>query len=94
MKITLSVTFDDWHDRDLLRRLAAEPNRSAAIREALRNRYAGVTLADVYRAIQELSRIYAGLKRTGLVEAACFDEVATDEPPDLADALDSLGTSS
>jgi hypothetical protein len=88
MKVTLSITFDSDRDREILRRLAAEPNRSAAIRTALRQHYMpGFTLEDIQREIRELSRI---MRRVDLISAP---PAATGEPPDLADALDSLGTS-
>lgn len=85
MKVTLSVTFDDQRDRDILRRLRSEMNRSAVVRQALRDYYGGPTLDDIYRAITDLGR--AGAVVTTNAVAADFGA----EPPDVADALDNLG---
>jgi len=91
MKVSLSITFDSNRDREILRRLAAElaGQRSAAIRQALREHYGQVmTMADLYR------EIIVAIQRAGAGMVARTDSApATDEPPDLADALDNLGTS-
>ena len=87
--MTISFTLDDKTDRDILRWLNSQPKkqRSKAIREALRAHigYGGVTLGDVYEAIQDL-------RRQGLVVVAQrVTSAYADEPPDVAAALDSLG---
>lgn len=90
MKVTVSFTLDDVEDRDILRWLEAQENRSAAVRRALRA-YLGrgeVTLADVYQAVRDLERRL----RAGAV--VCASPVnppeELEEPPDLAAALDAL----
>jgi len=90
MKVTVSFSLDAEADRDILRWLNSQPKkeRSKAIREALRAHIGrgGVTLGDVYEAIQDL-------RRYGLAVAAQGRQadVHTDEPPDVAAALDRLG---
>lgn len=90
MKVTLSFTLDDTEDRDLLRWLEGQENRSAAIREALRAYLGrgGVTLADVYQAVKDLERrLWSG----SVVAAGRADAPGDpEEPPDLAAALDAL----
>lgn len=85
---TVTFVLDTERDRDIVRWLEGQDNKSAAIREAIRAR-AGcghVTLAEVYEAIQEL-------KRGSWVSSASAQASTAggDEPPDVAAALDSLG---
>ena len=87
MKITVSLTLDSDRDRDVVRWLEAQENKSAAVREAIRTHLAGagsVTLADVLREIREL-------RRAGLSFSATSAAPARDEPPDVAARLDGLG---
>ena len=94
MKVTLPVTLDSERDRDILAALAGERNRSAAVRQALREHYSGghtVTLADILRELQAIPKGGCALRRAGVV-AAPGAGPAPDEPADLAEALNSLGT--
>lgn len=93
MKVTVSVTFNDENERDreLLRRLRAEPKsrRSATVRQALEEHYLlTATLRDLIRRLEKL------LEMTGRRQAAAQRPAgpAADEPADLAAALDQLGT--
>jgi hypothetical protein len=84
-----AITFvlDTVRDRDIVRWLEGRENKSAAIREAIRAHlgHDDITLVDVYEAIQDL-------KRGGWVPGAQKPAAtASDEPPDVAAALDSLG---
>jgi hypothetical protein len=84
---TITFVLDTVRDRDILHWLEGQENKSAAIREAIRAHLgrSGITLADVYVAIQEL-------KRGGWVPVPQAPATAaSDEPPDVAAALDSLG---
>jgi len=84
---TVTFVLDTVRDRDILHWLEGQENKSAAIREAIRAHLGrgGITLVDVYEAIQDL-------KRGGCVPGAQAPPVAaSDEPPDVAAALDSLG---
>ena len=89
-KMTVCFSLDSEIDRDLVRWLESLPKRgrSEAIRDALRTQltHGEVTLGDIYAAIMDL-------KRSGLTLAASQDraEGASDEPPDVAAALDNLG---
>lgn len=99
-KVTISFTLDSTEDRDILRWLEAQENRSAAIREALRASLGrgGVTLADVYQAVKDLERRLwsgsvvpagpTGQGPSGRGQADPPDE--PEEPPDLVTALDAL----
>jgi len=88
MNVFITVVFDDERDREVLRRLRAEPKgeRAEVIRQALREHYGrpGVTLDDVYRLLVELRKMG--------VQANATVEIEPGEPEDLADALDTLGT--
>jgi|YNPNPStandDraft_1061719.scaffolds.fasta_scaffold328695_1 hypothetical protein len=90
-KVTITISLDADEDRDLLRWLGRQENRSAAIREALRARVSGgVTLGDVYQAVKEVERLI----RSGVVVAgapAADNGEIWEEPPDIAAALDALG---
>jgi len=88
-KQTVTFVVDTERDRDILRWLGSQDNKSAAIRGAIREHLGrgGITLTDVYEAIQDL-------KRGGWTSAshAQPDNVEdSDEPPDIAAALDNLG---
>jgi hypothetical protein len=86
-KRTYSFTLDTEGDRDILRWLERQDNRSAAIREAIRASVAGgVTLGDVYRAIKELERKV----RAGIVVTS-EEHTDASEDPTLAAALERLG---
>ena len=86
---TITFVVDRERDRDILRWLEEQENKSAAIRAAIRAHLgrSGITLADVYEAIQDLKR-GAWL---AVPNAQAPAEVDNDEPPDVAAALDSLG---
>jgi hypothetical protein len=88
-KQTVTFVVDTERDRDILRWLGRQDNKSAAIREAIREHLGrgDITLTDVYQAIQDLKRGSwkpAPHTRSDNVENS-------DEPPDVAAALDSLG---
>lgn len=84
---TITFVLDTVRDQDLLHWLAGQENKSAAIRDAIRAYLgrSGISLADVYEAIQELKR---GGWAPGTPASAA---AAGEEPPDVAAALDSLG---
>jgi hypothetical protein len=89
-KVVVSFSLDTDEDRDLLRWLGRQENRSAAIREALRARASGgITLGDVYQAVKEVERLI----RSGVVVAGAPADNGEiwEEPPDIAAALDALG---
>lgn len=89
-KTTVTVSFDVEADKDLLRWVERQENRSAAIRGAIREHISrnGVTLGDVYRVVKELERkIEAG----AVVVAGGGDGGEEwDEPEDAAAALNAL----
>lgn len=89
-KLFVSFSLDAEGDRDLLRWLDAQENKSAAIRGALREHLGrGVTLGDVYQAVQDLARkVQAG------TVVVCGEPGApdVDEPAEAAAALDRLAT--
>jgi hypothetical protein len=86
---TITFVLDSERDRDILRWLANQENKSAAIREAVRVRlqHDGISLADIYEAILDLQR------RSWISSSAVqvSDASSKEEPPDAAAALDSLG---
>jgi len=91
-KTTLSFSFDTETDRNLLRWLTQQENRSAAVREAISNHIShnGVTLGDIYQAIQSLkaeigTRSFAAQSLPTLTDWPA-------EPTAAAAALDKLGT--
>jgi len=90
-KTTVTLSLDTETDKDILRWLDHQENRSAAIREAIRDHLGrgGVTLGDVYQAVKELERKL----QTGAVVGCGVQEQAEDwdVPPDVAAALDALG---
>jgi Arc/MetJ-type ribon-helix-helix transcriptional regulator len=89
-KVTRTFSYDRAADRDIDDWLEAQPNASDAVRAAIRAAIgeqqapAGVTLDDVYRAVQEL-------KDLGLRVREIAPATTVDEPPDVALALDNLG---
>lgn len=92
-KVVIPVSMDTEADRDLLRWLERQENRSAAIRDALRE-YIGrgsVTLGDVYQAVKELERkLQTGAMIVGGASQRSGDE--WEEPPEAAAALDALAS--
>ncbi len=88
-KLTGTVSFDTKTDRDILRWLDRQENRSAAVREAIRAHITrgGVTLSDVYQAVKDLER----KMRSGSVTIQANRDEDWHEDPDLAAALTSLG---
>jgi hypothetical protein len=86
---TITFVLDTGRDRDVLRWLQGQENKSAAIREAIRAHLAGeaVTLADVYEAVLDLQRCCW----PRLPDAQSTGAPTSEEPPDVAAALDSLG---
>jgi hypothetical protein len=94
-KITISWAVDEEDDRDILRWLARQENRSAAIREAIRDHLGrgGVSLGDVYQAVKAVERrleegVVVGDKGTGRQGDR---ETDWEEPAEPAAALDQLG---
>lgn len=91
-KTVVTVSLDTEADKDILRWLDQQENRSAAMRAAIREHLGGggVTLGDVYQAVKEIERrIEAGVV-VGRVQAGAGE--SWEEPPDVAAALDALGT--
>jgi hypothetical protein len=86
---TITFVLDTERDRDILRWLEGQENKSAAIREAIRTRLGneGITLADVYEAILDLQR----RSWVPASDAQASSAASSEEPPDVAEALDSLG---
>ena len=87
-KQTITFVLDTNRDRDVLRWLEGQANKSLAIREAIRAQMdrADVTLRDVLAAIQDLKRHNGRPAATGEGAAGIGDE-----PADVAVVLDSLG---
>ena len=88
-KVIIPVSLDIEADRDILRWLEKQGNRSKAIREAIREHLArgGVTLGDVYQAVKGLER---KLQAGAVVLSPSASGEEWDEPPDAAAALDAL----
>jgi hypothetical protein len=89
-KVTICFTLDADDDKDLTHWLDAQDNRSAAIREAIREHVGrhSVTVGDVLQAVRNLERkIKAGAVIAG--ESPTEGSEYT-EPPDVAAALDAL----
>lgn len=84
----ITFVLDTARDRDVIRWLETQENKSAAIRAAIRGHLSRseITLNDVYEAIQDLKRDGWAVK-----SESSGPEVSSDEPPDVAAALDSLG---
>jgi hypothetical protein len=88
-KHAITFVVDTERDRDILRWLGNQDNKSAAIREAIRLQLGrgGITLTDVYEAIQDL-------KRRNWAPASDSQPLNTAddcEPLDVASALNNLG---
>jgi hypothetical protein len=88
-KQTLSFTVDSETDKDVIRWLNRQGNRSAAIRAAIRSQIeGGVTLGTVYQAVKTLERkLEAGVVIHGTGDVV---QEEWDEPPEAAAALDAL----
>jgi hypothetical protein len=87
-KVFCNISLDAEADRDIIRWLDAQPNRSAAMRDAARSYLgrAGVTVADVLQAVHDLERKV----KAGGVVVQDAEAGGSDEPPDVAAALDAL----
>jgi hypothetical protein len=87
-KSFVTIALDSEADKDLIRWLGQQDNRSAAVRAAIRAQIQGngVTLGDVYQAVRDLERKLKG----GPVVIEGDQGEAYDEPPDVAAALDAL----
>jgi hypothetical protein len=91
-KTFTNISLDTETDKDILRWLERQENKSAAIRAAIREHIGrnGVTLGDVYRAVKGLEcKLEAGavVLAGGVQEGG---EETWDEPDDAAAALDAL----
>lgn len=90
-KQVINFVLNTEADRDIIHWLARQENRSAAIREAIRDHVgrSGVTLGDVYQAVKGIER---KLERGAVVVAGGGDQAEDtwDEPPEAAAALDAL----
>jgi hypothetical protein len=90
-KTVISFTVDSESDRDLVRWLDSQDNRSAAIRKALRDHIGkrGVTLEDIYEVVKGLEhKLQIGVIVTGASSTQSDD---WSEPPEAAAALNALG---
>jgi hypothetical protein len=93
-KTFASFSLDLEADRDILRWLERQENKSKAIRDALREHISGVgvSLGDVYQAVRDLERkLEAGAALGYAVPALKVEVDDWDEPPDVAATLDALG---
>jgi hypothetical protein len=91
-KTFTNISLDTETDKDILRWVERQENKSAAIRAAIREHIGrnGVTLGDVYRAVKELER---KLETGAVILAGGAGESEGeewDEPDDAAAALDAL----
>jgi hypothetical protein len=91
-KTFTNISLDTEADKDILRWLERQENKSAAIRAAIREHIGrnGITLGDVYRAVKDLER---KLEIGAVVIAGGAGEPEGDlwdEPDDAAAALDAL----
>ena len=88
-KITVTFSLDSERDKRILRWLQGLPKRkkSEAIREALTAHLGqnGITLRDIYEAIQDLKRCDAAVAPTSDTESQ------SDIPADVLDNLGKLG---
>ena len=90
MAVIVNISLDEEHDKDIMRWLGKQPNRSAAVREAIRAYMAkseGVTLADVLAAVQALPG-----KLSGVVVSGETVSVEGEEPEAAAAHLNGLLT--
>lgn len=86
--VIVNISLDPEHDRDVLRWLGKQPNKSAAVREAIRSYMAkeeGVTLADVLAEIKALPSRFSVVATT--VESTTPEG---EEPKAAARNLDGL----
>jgi hypothetical protein len=91
-KRVTTFTLDSETDRDIVRWLERQDNKSAAIRKAIREHIggAGVTLGDIYQAVKDLERkVAAGVAVIDSASLRSIDD-NVEEPPDAAAALDAL----
>jgi Arc/MetJ-type ribon-helix-helix transcriptional regulator len=90
-KTTVTLSLDVEADKDILRWLDRQENRSSAIRAAIREHLGrdGVTLGDVYQAVKEIERRLRAGAIAGTVRGEARE--TWEEPPDAAAALDALG---
>ena len=89
MATVINFSLDAETDRDIVRWLDQQSNRSAAIREAIRYymaREAGVTLADVLAEIRALPSRLSVVAIDGELETP----ISGDEPTEAAANLDGL----
>ena len=87
-KMTISFTLDTERDRRIVRWYESLPKRgkSEAIRKAIHAYLGkgGITLGDIYEAIQDL-------RRSGLVVAQASEPQQADVPADVLEKLGQLG---
>jgi len=89
MAVIINFSLDPEHDKDILRWLGKQPNRSAAVRDAIRSFMAeaeGVTLADVLaegRALPSRMSVVAANSEPEPVEEG-------EEPEEAAENLNGL----
>jgi hypothetical protein len=88
-KLIVSFSLNPERDRRIVHWLNSQPNKSAAIREALEAHLGGggVTLSDIYQAVLKVERRIG----SGALVASNPSPELTDEPPDVAANLDALG---
>ena len=88
-KQVVNFVLNSETDKDIVRWLARQDNRSAAIRAAIRSHIGGggVTIGDVYQAVKQLER---KIQVVGVAQAADLAGDEWDEPPEAAAALDAL----
>jgi hypothetical protein len=87
-KTFTNISLDTEADKDILRWLERQENKSAAIRAAIREHIGrnGLTLGDVYRAVKGLESGTAFVAS----EIGTNEGEEWDEPDDAAAALDAL----
>lgn len=88
-KQVVNIVLNTEADKDIIRWLARQRNRSAAVREAIRTHLAkdGVTLGDVYQAVKRIER---KLERGSLIVSEAPQGERWSEPPKAVEALDAL----
>jgi hypothetical protein len=92
-KRVVNFVLNSEADRDIVRWLDRQDNKSAAIREAIREHIGGtgVTLGDIYEAIKDLERrLQVGQVVTHSSDPGLLCNMELDEPPEAAAALDAL----
>lgn len=90
MHITESFSIHTEEDKDIIKWLDAQDNKSKAIRKAIRAYIGdgGITLADIYVAVMALKR--QGISVVNKETANKDEAEAIDEPTDAAANLDGL----